>query len=167
MLRTPSMHDLKGEMALRRDSLGRSFEKVVFVQLRSICLSTSNPTVSCARIRDIPAASRLPALLRSRRPPPELRPCRQGARRHPARRRPPYPHAGEPSRRRAVRAKAPRRVPQPPRSRVLRRGPAHPPRHPRDHRAPRRPQALPRPLGPVLRPSRRSAPPCLRRADMR
>ena len=33
------MHDLKGEMALRRDSLGRSFEKVVFVQLRSICLS--------------------------------------------------------------------------------------------------------------------------------
>ena len=52
-----------------------------------------------------------------------------------------------PSRRRALRTGAPRRVHQPQGPRLLRGGPAHPPRHPRDHRASRRWQAVSRPLG--------------------
>ena len=93
-----------GTAPRRRHRDGRRFEKNIFVQVRRMYLSESQPTVPGARIRDFPAAPRLPALLRSRRPAPQLRPCRRRARRHPARRRPPHPHAGEPSRRRAVRA---------------------------------------------------------------
>ena len=119
-LETPSMHARKSEPALRRDFLGNSLEKDEFVHMRRTYLSGPDPTVRRTRIRETPAASRLPAILRGRRPPPELRAGRQGARPH----RRPHPHAGEPSRRRALRAKAPRRVPQPPRSRVLRGGPA-------------------------------------------
>ena len=92
---TASMHAHKGSTALRRGSAGRRLGKDIFVRQRTMYLSISNPTASCPRIRDIPAAPRLPALLRSRRPAPELRPHRRGTRRHPARRRPPHPHAGE------------------------------------------------------------------------
>ena len=152
---TPSIHPRRRDAARRRHCFGRRLEKDIFAKLRRIYLSKPDPTVPGARIRDFPAASRLPALLRSRRPAPELRAGGQGAGGDRRRRRPPHPHPGGPSRRRAVRAKAPRRVPQPPRSRLLRGDPAHPPRNPRDHPAPRRPQALPRPPGdafPPLRP---------------
>ncbi len=49
-------------------SPGGPFEKGVFVPSRRPCSSLSSPTVSRARIRDIPAASRLPAILRGRWP---------------------------------------------------------------------------------------------------
>ena len=100
----PSIHPCKRDTALYRHRPGRRLEKDIFVQLRRIYLSDSQPTVPGARIRDFPAAPRLPEILRGRRPAPQIRPCRRGARRHPARRRPPHPHAGGPSRRRAVRA---------------------------------------------------------------
>ena len=135
----PSIHLFKRDTTLHPHRPGRLVEKGIFVQVRRIYLSEPDPTVPGARIRDVPAAPRLPAILRGRRPAPQLRPCRRGARRHPARRRPPHPHAGEPSRGRAVRAQAAQRPPQPQGPRLQRGGPAHPPRHPRDHRAlPRR-----------------------------
>ena len=109
----PSIHPCKRDTALYRHRPGRRLEKDIFVQLRIIYLSQPDPIVPGARIRDVPAAPRLPEILRGRRPAPQLRPCRRGARRHPARRRPPHPHAGEPSRRRALRAGAPKRAPQP------------------------------------------------------
>ena len=82
-----------------------------------------------------PAPTRQPALLRGRRPPPELRAGRQGARRHRRRRRPPHPHPGEASRRRAVRATAAQCAPQPPRPGLSQGGAAHPGRGPRRLRA--------------------------------
>ena len=53
------MHARKGEPALRRDFLGRSFEKDAFVHMRRTYLSGPDPTVRRTRIRETPAASRL------------------------------------------------------------------------------------------------------------
>ena len=83
-----------------------------------------------------PAPARKPALLRGRRPSPELHPRRRGAWRHPGRRRPPRPHAGEASRGSALRAPPSRRAPQPPRPGLSEGGAAHPRRGPRRLRAP-------------------------------
>ena len=79
----PLTHPRTDGTALRRHRDGRRFEKDIFVQIRIIYLSNSDPTVPGAPIRDFPAAPRLPALLRSRRQAPQLRPCRQGARASP------------------------------------------------------------------------------------
>ena len=76
-LHIPLTHPRTDGTAPRRHRDGRRLEKDIFVQVRIIYLSNSGPTVPGAPIRDFPAAPRLPALLRSRRPAPQLRPCRQ------------------------------------------------------------------------------------------
>ena len=155
-LNTPSIHSCGCNTALFRHRAGRRLEKGIFVQSGRMYLSQSDPTLPGARTRDFPAAPRLPEILRSGRTAAQLRPCRRGARRHPARRRPPHPHAGEPSRRRAVRARAPERAPQPQGAGLLRGGPAHPAGHRGDHRTPCRRPALPGALGGFAAPSRTS-----------
>ena len=151
---TPSIHPCGRSAALFRHRAGRRLEKGIFVQSRRMYLSQPDPTLPGARIRDFPAAPRLPEILRSGRTAAQLRPCRRGARRHPARRRPPHPHARKTSRRRAVRAGAPERAPQPQGAGLLRGGPAHPSGHPGDHRAPCRRPAVPGALGGFAAPPR-------------
>ena len=135
---TPSIHSCGRNATLFRHRAGRRLEKGIFVQSGRMYLSQSDPTLPGARTRDFPAAPRLPEILRSGRPAAQLRPCRRGARRHPARRRPPHPHARKASRRRALRAGPPERAPQPQGTGLLRGGPAHPAGHPR-----RPPRAMP------------------------
>ena len=166
LLNTPSIHPCGRDTALSRHRAGRRLEKGIFVQSGRMYLSKPHPTRPGARTREFPAAPRLPALLRIRRPAEELRPCRRGARRHPARRRPPYPHAGKASRRRPLRAGPPERAPQPQGKGLLRGGPAHPSGHPGDHRAPCRRQALPGALENAFPPLRLGARTCLPSADV-
>ena len=132
------MHAHKGEPALQRHCLGRRLEKLEFMQLRRRYLSDLDPTVpvpetvkplpplDCLRFFEAAARHRSFALAGK-----ELGVTS-------ARRRPPHPYAGEPSRRRALRAKAPRRPSQPPRLSLSQGGAAHPGRGVRRVRAPAR-----------------------------
>ena len=126
LLHTPSIHPCGRHTGLSRHRAGRRVEKGIFVQSGRMYLSEPDPICPGARIRDFPAAPRLPEILRSGRTAAQLRPCRRGVGRHPAGRRPPHSHARKASRRRALRAGAPQHAPQPQGKGLLRGGPAHP-----------------------------------------
>ena len=134
-LETPSILTHKGKPALRRHCPGGLLRKLYLCNYEvSVYLSPTPPFPAPESVISLPPLDCL-RFLRGRRPPPELRAGRQGARGYRRRRRPPHPHPGEASGRRALRETAPERAPQRQGPGLSQGGAAHPGRGPRRLRA--------------------------------